>query len=458
MPRSHARLARIRGISGGERKRLSFATEVLTNPSLLFVDEPTSGLDSLMAKSVVAQLQQMARDGRTVIATIHQPSSGIFALFDVLYLLVDGCAVYHGRATDAVAYFAGLGLQCPSFVNPSDFFVKQLVIMDHGVARIERLKQEWKKQQTTLLRSDEEVGSYRGCLLGDSLATTPIEDTRLGVFQQTQLLCARNLVRTVRNKIGFRVLIFQALFISIIVGLVYLQLDVDQKGIQNFAGVLFFIVANQTFIAANPTFIAVPIELPITEREFKAGLYRLGSWYLAKNISELPLQILQPVTYFVPAYFMVGFGGGFLVWFYMQNIVILAYSAAIGLGYMVSCLARRVDLAPIVGVIILLPFLLFAGLFLNSADSPVYLVCLEYLSPMKFGYAAIMKVFWHHIKTIPCDSAVENCVALTGAEVLRNFGMESHSALEDGLLLLLINVCFRFAGFLFLWWHFRSRK
>lgn len=139
--------ARVRGISGGERKRLSFATEILTNPSILFVDEPTSGLDSFMAEKIVFQMRKLARDGRTVIATIHQPSSELFALFDTLYLLSDGSLVYHGAASEAVPYFASLGYQCPPFVNPSEYFMRQLVVMDKttdqsGVGRLERLKQE----------------------------------------------------------------------------------------------------------------------------------------------------------------------------------------------------------------------------------------------------------------------------------------------------------------------------
>ncbi|KAK1932434.1 ABC transporter G family member 9 [Phytophthora citrophthora] len=92
----------LRGISGGERKRLSFATEILTNPSILFADEPTSGLDSFMAETVIKQLQQIARDGRTVLATIHQPSSEVFAIFDQLYLLSDGSPVYQGKASQSV--------------------------------------------------------------------------------------------------------------------------------------------------------------------------------------------------------------------------------------------------------------------------------------------------------------------------------------------------------------------
>ncbi|CAG2169905.1 unnamed protein product, partial [Oppiella nova] len=80
----------LKGISGGEMKRLSFASEVLTNPSLMFCDEPTTGLDSFMAKSIVQVLKTMASEGRTVICTIHQPSSPVFQLFDSLLLMADG--------------------------------------------------------------------------------------------------------------------------------------------------------------------------------------------------------------------------------------------------------------------------------------------------------------------------------------------------------------------------------
>lgn len=92
----------LRGISGGEKKRLSIALEILTRPHLLFLDEPTSGLDSASAFFVVQTLRNIARDGRTVISSIHQPSSEVFALFDDLYLLSSGETVYFGEAKMAV--------------------------------------------------------------------------------------------------------------------------------------------------------------------------------------------------------------------------------------------------------------------------------------------------------------------------------------------------------------------
>jgi len=93
----------LRGISGGEAKRLSIALEILTRPRLLFLDEPTTGLDSASAFFVVQALRSVARDGgRTVISSIHQPSSEVFTLFDDLCLLSSGELVYFGEAKKAI--------------------------------------------------------------------------------------------------------------------------------------------------------------------------------------------------------------------------------------------------------------------------------------------------------------------------------------------------------------------
>ncbi|KAL4150858.1 hypothetical protein PRNP1_010254 [Phytophthora ramorum] len=447
----------LRGISGGERKRLSFATEILTNPSILFVDEPTSGLDSFMAETVTSQLQQIARDGRTVIATIHQPSSELFALFDQLYLLSDGSTVYHGRASESVDYFASLGYACPSLMNPTDYFMRQLVVMDKatdeaGVTRVEGLKAEWLTHQT-LPQIDREY--FHG---GSRESECHFEDSRLEWFGQIAILVQRNVVRFVRDKFAFHAAIFQTLFVSLVVGLIFLQLDLDQGGIQNFTGGFFFLVVNQTFASANPVFISVPMELPIIIREYKGGLYHLFSWYFSKNVSEFPMQVLLPIIFFVPVYFLMDIGHGFDVFVYMQIIMVLVNSCAVGLGYMVSCLSRRVDIAPIIGVVIILPFLLFGGLLINSDDCPDYFVWVQYVSPIKYGFEALMKIFWRQVPSISCDAAIENCTALTGDEVLKNYSMESRSALADGAILIAINLAFRAIGFLGLWTNLRSQK
>lgn len=96
---------RIKGLSGGERKRLAFASETLTDPHLLLCDEPTSGLDSFMAHSVLQVLKRMSRKGKTIIVTIHQPSSELYGMFDKILLIAEGRTAFLGTPDEAANFF-----------------------------------------------------------------------------------------------------------------------------------------------------------------------------------------------------------------------------------------------------------------------------------------------------------------------------------------------------------------
>lgn len=123
-------LGRTKGLSGGERKRLAFASEALTDPALLLCDEPTSGLDSFMARSVVQVLRGLAQRGKTVVLTIHQPSSELYALFDKLQLMADGRVAFLGTPGEAETFFGQLlEAPCPSNYNPADFYVQLLAMV-----------------------------------------------------------------------------------------------------------------------------------------------------------------------------------------------------------------------------------------------------------------------------------------------------------------------------------------
>ncbi|MBA0739997.1 hypothetical protein Gogos_013221 [Gossypium gossypioides] len=113
----------IRGISGGERKRVSIAHEMLINPSLLILDEPTSGLDSTAAFRLVSTLGSLAQKGKTIVTSMHQPSSRVYQMFDSVLVLSEGRSIYFGKGSEAMAYFESLGFS-PSFpMNPADFLL-----------------------------------------------------------------------------------------------------------------------------------------------------------------------------------------------------------------------------------------------------------------------------------------------------------------------------------------------
>lgn len=112
-----------RGISGGERKRVSVGHEMIINPSVLLLDEPTSGLDSTTAMHLVATLRQLAQGGRAILTTIHQPSSRLYQMLDKLLLLSEGHAIYYGDAQLATEWFHKLGYTLPYQINAADFIL-----------------------------------------------------------------------------------------------------------------------------------------------------------------------------------------------------------------------------------------------------------------------------------------------------------------------------------------------
>ena len=104
---------KIRGISGGERRRVTIAMELVTDPSIIVLDEPTSGLDSYTAMTLIRCLRQVAEAGRVVVASLHQPSKDMYYALDKVMLMGHGRLLYMGRPEEANEYMQNAGVPCP---------------------------------------------------------------------------------------------------------------------------------------------------------------------------------------------------------------------------------------------------------------------------------------------------------------------------------------------------------
>ena len=260
---------RARGLSGGERKRLSIACELVGSPAVLFADEPTSGLDSFQAERVVAALSDLAKaEGRTVVASVHQPRSSAFALFDDLVLLAEGKVAYSGPAADALSFFAsaeGGSHDCPRHFNPAEFLA-DLVSVDHSSpeaeeasrARVKGVTDAWEAKQA------KEKKGKKGELVSSSHDSQNPNHyhhhhaTRTSFLIQLSLLGKRAWRQTTRDKATALARAASSLSSALIFGSIYWRLGKGQASIQDRMGLLQVSAINAAMSALVKTLAAFP--------------------------------------------------------------------------------------------------------------------------------------------------------------------------------------------------------
>ncbi|KAG0260464.1 hypothetical protein DFQ27_003521 [Actinomortierella ambigua] len=343
----------IRGISGGEKRRVTIAIELLSSPSVLLLDEPTSGLSATDALNVAKAIEELARRGRTVILTVHQPRSDIYELFDDLVLLSQGNVVYFGSASGASPYFEGLGHECPVGWNVADHLLDLITL--HETDKTQTLASNASKEDFAM--------AYRNYIStnGDALLTRRLaessssnekqeRDALLNKYRQeysteyaartmtqVMLLTKRSLINLARHPTIFQASVFIHVVFALVVGSLFSGLkDRPEMGATSFnkSISLFFIcsfLATMTF-AAMAQFI---IERSLFLRERAAGMYRTTSYFLAKTIVETLSYTILTVVFVVIVYFLIGLNGSLIYYFVSVAVfvnVALSLIAAIGAG------------------------------------------------------------------------------------------------------------------------------
>jgi ABC-type multidrug transport system ATPase subunit/ABC-type multidrug transport system permease subunit len=429
-----------KGISGGERKRVSLAMEMIPNPPILFLDEPTSGLDTVNAYNVVALLTELAhRAGRTVIMTIHQPPSEIFHMLDDLLLLAEGRVVYHGPAADAVAYFAALGHPCPLYTNPADFFFLELL------GEIRRAETEFRDGSgklelltATLCEKWLLSPEYKAALEHIPIASSRGLDLahhrqeKSAFIAQFYFLLKRAGLNVIRDRMILRVKALQTIVIGVIIGLIYLGVNSKELNAQSQdrMGALYFIVLNQFMGSSMGVLNIFSKEKPVFIREHKLGYYQLPAYFVSKNLVELPYQVLFPVMLVAILYFMIGFRAEFGCFMITCLVAVLVSLNGMALGTFAASIFKSVDVALALLPMVLLPMIIFSGLVINNDSIPWYFAWIRYISPTQYGYTALMK---NEFSGLVME---HNGEKVSGNAVLKQMGMNGGFSVWENIFIL----------------------
>jgi ABC-type multidrug transport system ATPase subunit len=357
-----------KGISGGEMKRLSFASEILTNPPLLFVDEPTSGLDSFMAETVVKVLQEMACSGRTILCTIHQPASETFNMFARLLLLAEGRTAYFGLRSAAMTYFQGIGYPCPENYNPADFYVHTLAIVPGKESecrkRVKNLCDLFHSNPTAQLELDNlQNGTYKENKVGFKGANG--KGCKATLWTQFCLLLWRSWLMQTRDPTLVMANFGQTVFMALFTGFIFLQVPQDDRRLQNISGALFFIVTNSSIVNCYAVVQVFPLEMPVFLRDHGSRIYRTELYFLAKHLSDVPFLVIQTFIYSLLVYWMIGLQEEADRFFAFYGLNLLISNIAVGVGYVVSSLSSNVSISLALAPMMVIPMFLFGGLLVN---------------------------------------------------------------------------------------------
>ncbi|RSM19811.1 hypothetical protein CDV31_001442 [Fusarium ambrosium] len=297
-----------KGISGGQKRRVGVASQLITSPKLLFLDEPTSGLDSAASCEVVRYLRAVAkRNNLVVVCSIHQPSTSTFNLFDKLLLLSGGKTHYFGPVADVATYYAEAGSALPQYVNPAEHLLELVNIdfahdREEAARKLDKLQAAWQSS-----RQASELSSIIATAesAGGNLSIEAVEK-RPSMPSLTLTLLHRSFVKSYRDVVAYGIRIAMYLGLAIMMGTVWVRLDADQESIQPFINALFFGSAFMSFMAVAyvPAFLEDRLQYV---KEHHNGLYGATELILSNFFIGIPYLFLISILFSVISYWLSNF-------------------------------------------------------------------------------------------------------------------------------------------------------
>lgn len=393
-----------KGLSGGQKRRLSIALELVSKPDILVLDEPTSGLDSMSAFHIVEVLNKLTREGICVICTLHQPSSQIWALLDKILLLANGHICYLGSTEGAKPFFESTGKLMPANnYNPADYYLFQINSdFDASIipAKINQSFLTWessgKAKEFEALREKEETEAQRPSSTKQSEVASlthgeakfkMTSKKRTNAVEKCLSLCKRNIFNSIMNPGILGVRLFMYTMLTFMVGFMYFNLgdNFTDKDIVSRTSLLFYVDAFLVFmsIAVLPFFM---VERSIINKEVKNKLYRPWHYQIARFITAIPgialIAIISTILVVLPSG-INGFGIFFV-------ILLLSLIIAESLTMLVSLLVPHyiIGMALVAGFYGM--FMLCQGFLIVKSDIPGYFIWVYYIAFHTYSFEAFM--------------------------------------------------------------------
>ncbi|XP_052863128.1 protein scarlet-like [Anopheles cruzii] len=432
-------------LSGGEKKRLAFAVEMLSRPRFLFCDEPTTGLDSYSARQLVAMMQTLTRAGTTVLCSIHQPSEELFFEFDSVILLTGGRTGFIGTPRGAVQFF---GLECAPGYNTADVLVKALATPTTATGNGFTTGGMCPNAICNCYAASESA-RYQEALISAELYRCATDGRNLQFLLQmareahhrrwfyTLLwLVYRNMLQSHRNPNLQYYKVVQRIVIALLVGLCFSNsIQLTQKGVQAMQGVIFLIVSENTFLPMYAALSLFPESFPLFQREKKANLYGTAQFYVAHVLSMTPFILLETCAFILIVYFLANLRPTLLALAVTVAVSVLVINVSIACGCFFSTLFPSIASA----MAYLVPFdyilMITSGIFIKIWSMPRYLRWMPLVSWMMFASEAVSIAQWDGVKTIECSSIIPSVCLHNGEEVLAQYSFSATHLRTDLLAL-----------------------
>ncbi|KAI8894891.1 P-loop containing nucleoside triphosphate hydrolase protein [Globomyces pollinis-pini] len=394
----------VKGISGGEKRRVSVGCQLLLNPSILFLDEPTTGLDAYSSHNLIETLKSLADRGRTIFITIHQPRSDIFNIFDSVILLAKGNMVYAGPAgTTIMNYFENLCFVCPLNINPADYII-DITSVDGRTeedktfteTRVSKLIQDWitntaklsMEKSNTILSQDSIMESKD---IDDKFPKSIVLNQRrsgANWFSQTLILIRRTWVNQFRDRMTLWGMFFEVIFVGVVFGSVYFQLPEELPGVLSRRAALYTISSIQTYLMLIFFVNKIVSDMKVFDRERTDRMYRVFPYVMGTFIAQIPLNVLFPTIYSFIMYFMVGLRmDDFAIHFFrFASANVLAHFVIVAFSQFSVSVARDFSTASLIGNALYAFFSYSCGFFIQLDSIPVYLRWISKISYLTFEF------------------------------------------------------------------------